>query len=128
VLDEDGRFLCRLQREDLMRFALPGDPDAGSVRDQVGGFIANRNGLRKAVRESTAALNRRVMAGGYATLEEQSRQRLQLPRAVGDGLAGSVVQKPARPEPDGGAIKQTHSEDNVARYLAQRMGGAHGAL
>lgn len=138
VLDEDGNFLCRLQREDLMRFAGADDDsaEAEETRSKVGAFIANRNGLAKAVRQSTAELNRRVMAGGYTTLEEESRQRLELPRAVGDNRAvvmqDNIVQRPQRPVEDHG-VKQTHSEDNAARYF-ERMGGvarkgdAHGAL
>jgi len=116
VLDEDGNYLCRLQRKDLMRFSSDNE-----TREQIAGFIGNRNSLRKAVRESRADLNRRVRSAGYTTLEEQHRERLQLPRAVGE----NIVQSPERPLPDSGS-KHTHAADNVARYF-ERLGGANGA-
>ena len=119
ILDEDLNFLCRVQHEQLFRFSHD-----DQTRAEVGAFIANRNGLRKAVRESTQALGRRVRAAGYTTLEESLREMAQLPMAVND----SVVQRPGRPEPDAG-VKETHAEDNAARYFARKAltGGQHGA-
>jgi putative transposase len=118
VLDEDLHFICRLQREDLMRFS-----DDTETRDQVKGFIANRNGLRKAVRESTAALSRRVRSAGFTTIEDTMRERIALPHAVGQ----SITQTARPPIADAG-IKDTHSEDNAARYFERMKGLNHGSL
>ena len=108
-------FVCQLQRKDLIRFSSDDE-----TRDQVQGMIARRNGMSKAVRESFSALNRRVQAAGYTSLEEQHMQRLELPRAVGD----NIVQAPQRPIEDSG-YKETHSDDIVAQYF-QRRERAHG--
>lgn len=114
VLDEDGHFLCRLQREDLMEFS--GD---ATTREKVHSFISNRNSLAKAVRTSTQDLGKRVRANGYTTLQEQA---LALPAAVGD----VVVQKPEAPrqaEPP----QRLHSEQVAARFLTRMNGGSNGA-
>lgn len=116
VLDDDLHYVCRLQAEELMAFSQDDDTQA-----RIQSFISNRNGLRKAVRESTADLNGRVRIAGYTSLEEQQRQRLQLPRAVGD-VSELAVQQVQRPQPDS-TYKQTHSEDNVDRFF-QRLGDA----
>jgi hypothetical protein len=120
VLDDDLNFICRLQREDLMRFS-----DDTQTRDHIKGFITNRNGLRKAVRESTAALSRRVRtAGGFTTIEDQLRERIALPHAVGQ----SVTLSAERPIADAG-MKDTHSEDNAAQYFERmNLKGNHGSL
>jgi hypothetical protein len=107
-----------------MRFS-----DDAETRGKIKGFISNRNGLRKAVRESTAALNRRVRSAGYTTIEQTMRERIQLPHAVGETRGvdlDAVVQTPRLPVADVGS-KQTHSEDNAARYF-ERMKGMHGSL
>jgi hypothetical protein len=117
VLDEDLNFLCRVQRKDLVRFSHDDD-----TRTQVQSFISNRNGLRKAVRESTQALNRRVRGAGYMTREEQLREMAQLPRAVGE----QIVQRPTSPATDTD-LKATHSEDNAARYL-ENLRRSHGSV
>jgi hypothetical protein len=125
VLDEDGHFVCRLQRKDLVRFA----PDDKETREKVGAFLANRNGLRKAVRDSIADVGRRVQsAGGFTTLAEQHRQRADalLPRAVNDGIADLTVQPARRPIEDASFEGGMHSKD-VVRNFFERLGGVNGA-
>jgi hypothetical protein len=113
VLDDDLHFICRLQRKDLVRFS-----DDQETRDKVGSFISTRNALRKAVRESTAALGRRVRsAGGFTTIEDQLRERMELPMAVGQSQA--ITPSAQRPQPDVEA-KHLHSED-IGDALAARL-------
>jgi transposase-like protein len=117
VLDEDGNFVCKLQRKNLMRFS-----NDQETRDQVKGLIARRNGMRKAVTNCIADLNRSVIADGYTTLVQQNEDRLQLPHAVGE----FVVQPAHRPAEDSG-FKETHSAD-IARRLFRSMEAANGTL
>jgi hypothetical protein len=112
VLDADGNFLCRLERKDMLRFS-----NDQETRDQIAELMQKRNGLRKAVRGSIDDLSRRVLANGYTTLEDQMRERLQLPQAVGD----VVVQKPERPQPD--VPRRFQSEQIAARFLNRMNGG-----
>ena len=86
ILDPDGYFLCKVEREQLAAFA---SDDA--THALVSGIEAQRGMLAKATRESVKAHGIRVRAAGYTSQVEQLRE------ASGLNSQPAIVRKPRQP-------------------------------
>jgi len=112
VLDQEMRFVCRLEAEQLYRMS----PDS-ETRAKVGEFIRNRAAFPKAIKQSRKDLQARVAAaGGYTPAEQALRQLAQLPAAVGE----NVVHRAPGNTVEAADSKQHHSEDIADWFLSQR--------
>ena len=87
ILDENGRFLCTAQAEEMVRF----DPADKDVQKRIADSMADRRHLEKATRETVVGIAREARARGFSTPVEEMDENSWLARAVGAELSGSVL-------------------------------------
>ena len=87
VLDLDGYPLCKLEREQLVRFSQDAETQA-----QIAGISQQRGMLYKATRDSVAAVAQSARKTGYTSQVAQLRQLAEMPATGTD----NIVQRPRK--------------------------------